>query len=32
MRTLLGSTELNRADEEVLQGKLEKVFAVLLAE
>ncbi|MGV9364885.1 TetR/AcrR family transcriptional regulator [Amycolatopsis sp. NPDC003731] len=32
MRTLLGSTELNRADEEALRGKLEKVFAVLLAE
>ncbi|MGW3998673.1 TetR/AcrR family transcriptional regulator [Amycolatopsis sp. NPDC004772] len=32
MRTLIGSTELNRADEDVLRGKLEKVFAVLLAE
>lgn len=32
MRTLLGSTELNRTDEDVLRRKLEKVFAVLLAE
>ncbi|MGW4064385.1 TetR/AcrR family transcriptional regulator [Amycolatopsis sp. NPDC004747] len=32
MRTLLGSTALNRADEEVVRRKLEQVFAVLLAE
>jgi AcrR family transcriptional regulator len=32
MRTLIGSTELNRADEAVVRKKLEKVFAVLLAE
>ncbi|MFJ7219696.1 TetR/AcrR family transcriptional regulator [Amycolatopsis sp. NPDC098790] len=32
MRTLLGSTALAHADEAVLQAKLERVFAVLLAE
>ncbi|MEU0793227.1 TetR family transcriptional regulator [Amycolatopsis sp. NPDC005961] len=32
MRTLIGSTELNRADEAVVVKKLEKVFSVLLAE
>ncbi|GAB3166568.1 TetR/AcrR family transcriptional regulator [Amycolatopsis stemonae] len=32
MRTLIGSTGLNRADEGTLRRKLEKVFAVLLAE
>ena len=32
MRTLVGSTELNRADEAVVRKKLEKVFGVLLAE
>jgi AcrR family transcriptional regulator len=32
MRTLIGSTELARADEAVLEAKLRKVFAVLLAE
>lgn len=32
MRTLLGSTALNGADEEVVRRKLERVFAVLLAE
>ncbi|MDT7802057.1 MAG: hypothetical protein QOI78_5490 [Actinomycetota bacterium] len=32
MRTLIGSTELARADEDVLRRKLEKVFAALLAE
>ncbi|MET8854159.1 hypothetical protein [Amycolatopsis sp. NPDC004625] len=32
MRTLIGSTALSRADEDVLRRKLERVFAVLLAE
>jgi AcrR family transcriptional regulator len=32
MRTLIGSTELNRAGEEALRRKLEQVFDVLLAE
>ncbi|WP_410575517.1 hypothetical protein [Amycolatopsis sp. cmx-4-61] len=32
MRTLIGSTELNRAGEDVLRRKLGRVFAVLLAE
>ena len=32
LRALVGSTELNRADEDVVRRKLEKVFAVLLAE
>lgn len=32
MRTLIGSTALNGAGEDVVRGKLEKVFAVLLAE
>ncbi|WP_410590621.1 TetR/AcrR family transcriptional regulator [Amycolatopsis sp. lyj-23] len=32
MRTLIGSTELSRAGEDVLRRKLEQVFAVLLAE
>ncbi|WP_439376953.1 TetR/AcrR family transcriptional regulator [Amycolatopsis lexingtonensis] len=32
MRALIGGTELARADEAVLERKLEQVFAVLLAE
>ncbi|NBH04644.1 TetR/AcrR family transcriptional regulator [Amycolatopsis sp. SID8362] len=32
MRTLIGSTALGGADEAVLKNKLERVFAVLLAE
>ncbi|WIY03275.1 helix-turn-helix domain-containing protein [Amycolatopsis mongoliensis] len=32
LRTLIGSTELARADEAVLEKKLEQVFSVLLAE
>ncbi|MCR6486625.1 TetR family transcriptional regulator [Amycolatopsis sp. OK19-0408] len=32
MRTLIGGTALEQADEAVVQAKLERVFAVLLAE